>query len=364
MTETLGTPPAERLPVTLLTGFLGAGKTTLLSHLIRDPAMSNAAVIINEFGAVSLDHDLVERVDDDIVEVSGGCLCCTVRGDLVRALHDLMLKRTQGQIKAFDRVVIETTGLADPAPILQTFMTDPLAFDKFRLDGVVCVVDGVNGDGTLDDHEEAVKQAAVADRILLTKTDLPEAAAYSTALSARLKQLNPGATLLPVAHGRIDARQILNVGPFDPAAKGAQVEDWLRAEAYGHGDHAGHEHHDHDHAHHPDVNRHDAHIRAFCFVRETPVKIESLQFLLQLLATMRGPDLLRVKAIVNVEGNPDTPAVMHGVQHVLHPVTWLKAWPSDDRRTRVVFIVRDITEDQITGLMESLADDDLAAATG
>jgi G3E family GTPase len=355
----LGTPATERLPVTVLTGFLGAGKTTILSHLIRTPALSNAAVIINEFGAISLDHDLVERTDGDIVEVKGGCLCCTVRGDLLKALHDLMLKRVKGEIKAFDRVVIETTGLADPAPILHTFMSDPLAFDKFRLDGVICAVDAVNGNATLDAHAEAVKQAAMADRILLTKTDLPEAAAAREAITARLHDLNPGARIVPVAGGTVDPAVILDLGPFDPAAKGAQVAAWLNAEAYGGGhDHDGHDHGHHHHTHdaHNDVNRHDAHIRAFCFVRETPVKIESLQFLLQILGTMRGEDLLRIKGIVNVEGEPHTPAVVHGVQHLLHPVTWLKAWPSDDRRTRIVFIVRDIEEAQIVALMESLSD--------
>jgi G3E family GTPase len=193
----------------------------------------------------------------------------------------------------------------------------------------------------------------VADRILITKTDLPEAAATLPALEARLALLNPGAKLIATAQGIVDPALILEVGPFDPAAKGAQVEDWVKAEAYKK-DHD--HHHDHDHADGADINRHDAHIRAFCFTRDAPVKLESLQFLLQLLATMRGPDLLRVKGLVNVEGEPNTPAVLHGVQHLLHPVAWLKAWPSDDRRTRLVFIVRDISEEQIVTLMESLSD--------
>jgi G3E family GTPase len=348
------------LPATIITGFLGAGKTTLLNHLVRDPAMANAALIINEFGSISLDHDLVEKTMGDIVEIKGGCLCCTVRGDLVQALHDLMLKRVRGEIKAFDRVVIETTGLADPAPILHTFMADPLAFDKFRLDGVVCVVDAVNGNATLDIHLEALKQAAVADRILLTKTDLPEAAPMNAELTERLKTLNPGADIIRVQHGQAPASAILNIGPFDPAAKGEQVEAWIRAEAYGE-----HHHHDHDHHHAAqDVNRHDDHIRAFCYTSNTPVKVETLQMLLQLLATMRGEDMLRVKGIINVEGEPDSPAVIHGVQHLLHPVTRLKAWPSADRRTRIVFIVKDeITEEQITTLLNSLSvpDDEDAA---
>ncbi len=345
---TLGTPAAERLPVTIITGFLGAGKTTLLNHLIRQPELSTAAVIINEFGAISLDHELVEKTDGDIVEVKGGCLCCTVRGDLVQALHDLLLKRQKGDVRKFDRVIIETTGLADPAPILHTFMADPLAYDKFRLDGIVTVVDAVNGAATLDAHEEAFKQAAIADRLLVSKADLADPAP----LIERLTSLNPGARIIPVSNGKLAPAEILNIGPFDPKAKGDDVEDWLRAEA------AHHHHH-----HHHDVNRHDAHIRAFTYTREAPVQIDSLQFLLQLLATMRGPDLLRVKGIINVADQPNTPAVIHGVQHVFHPVTWLKAWPSADRRTRLVFIVRDITEEQIADLMESLDDADVADAT-
>ena len=350
---TLGTPAAERLPVTVITGFLGAGKTTLLNHLIRQPELSTAAVIINEFGAISLDHELVEKTDGDIVEVKGGCLCCTVRGDLVEALHGLLLKRQKGEVRKFDRVIIETTGLADPAPILHTFMSDPLAYDKFRLDGVVTVVDAVNGAATLDAHEEALKQAAIADRLLVSKSDLADPATLIT----RLKALNPGAKVITVANGKLAPAEILDLGPFDPAAKGATVEAWLRAEADTQADDHGHHHHHHD------VNRHDARIRAFTYARNVPVKIDSLQFLLQLLAMMRGPDLLRVKGIVNVEGEPNTPAVIHGVQHVFHPVSWLKSWPSADRRTRLVFIVRDITEAQIAELMESLDDTDVNEAT-
>jgi G3E family GTPase len=349
-----GTPIAERLPVTILTGFLGAGKTTALNHLIRQPELANAAVIINEFGAISLDHDLIEKTDGDIVEVKGGCLCCTVRGDLVVALRGLMEKRAAGTIKRFDRIVIETTGLADPAPILHTFMSDPLAFDKFRLDGVVTLVDAVNGAATLDSHGEAAKQAAVADRIFITKADLADPAE----VTARVRALNPAAAIVTVAHGQIAPDAILDLGPFDPSAKGRQVEEWLQAEAL-----LAESTHHHDHHHHHDVNRHSAQVRAFCYTRERPVKIDSLQFLLQLLAMMRGPDLLRVKGIVHVEDAPDTPAVLHGVQHVFHPVAWLTQWPSADRRTRLVFIVRDITEQQIAELLDSLDDGDIADAT-
>ena len=338
---------ADKIPVTVLTGFLGSGKTTLLRHLIRQPALCNAAVIINEFGEISLDHELVEKTDGDVIEIQGGCLCCTVRGDLIGALHNLLLKRSKGEIKAFDRVVLETTGLADPAPILHTLMSDPLAFNKFRLDGVVTTIDAVNGMATLDAHEEAVKQAAMADRILLTKLDLA-GETPRTEIESRLKMLNPGCVVIPVTQGQIDSTLILDLGPFDASSKTADVEKWLNAEAYSHG-------HDHHHGH--DVNRHDAHIQAFSFVVDHPITQTKLQFFLQLLGMLRGADLLRVKGIVHVTERPDQPAVVHGVQHIFHPLGWLHAWPSDDRRSRFVFIVRDIAPKQIEDLMASLIND-------
>ena len=344
----------DRIPVTILTGFLGAGKTTLLNQLVRRPELASAAVLINEFGAISLDHELVEKtVDENIVEVKGGCLCCTVRGDIPRALQDLLTRSETGQISRFDRIVIETTGLADPTPILHIFMTDRLLKHRFRLDGLVTMVDAVNGLDSIDRHVEALKQAAVADRLLISKTDLADPAP----LLARLAGVNPGAPVITVEQGRLDPAEILNLGAFDPAAKGADVEAWLRAEAHADEHAHGHHHHSHDH----DVNRHDDDIRAFTYVRDEPVKLDRLEYLLHLTAKMRGHDLLRVKAIVNVEGR-DTPAVIHGVQKVFHPVAWLDRWPSDDRRTRIVFIVQDITKDQIDELFESLDDEAVSEA--
>jgi G3E family GTPase len=351
----------EKIPVTILTGFLGSGKTTLLSHLIRQPELANAAVIINEFGAISLDHELVEKTDGDVIEIQGGCLCCTVRGDLVQALHGLMLKRAKGEVRAFDRVVIETTGLADPAPILHTLMSDPLAFTKFRRAGVVTTVDAINGMATLDQHEEAVKQAAIADRIILTKGDLVQGETGQQALGAlraRLVKLNPGHQVIFANLGRIDPATVLNLGPFDPKSKGQDVEAWLRAEAYN----DDHHQHDHDHAKH-DINRHDARIRAFCFTSDKPIAEAKLRFFLQLLPALRGPDLLRVKGMVHVAERPTEPAIVHGVQHVFHPLTWLKTWPSADHRTRIVFIVRDIEPAHIQELMAALTTELEATST-
>ncbi len=342
----------DKIPVTVLTGFLGSGKTTILRHLIRQPALSNAAVIINEFGEISLDHALVEKTDGDVIEIQGGCLCCTVRGDLIGALHNLLLKHSKGEIKTFDRVVLETTGLADPAPILHTLMSDPLAFNKFRLDGIVTAIDAVNGMASLDAHEEAVKQAAMADRVLLTKLDLADESARRK-LEARLSALNPGAIVIPVTQGSVEPAAILDLGPFNPDAKSTSVGTWLRAEAYAH---------DHTHHHHVhDVNRHDAHIQAFCFEVARAIPQAKLQFFLQLLGMLRGPDLLRVKGIVHVAERPDQPAVVHGVQHIFHPIGWLEKWPSEDRTSRFVFIVRDIAPQHIHDLMASLMDAPQAA---
>ncbi|MCB2108607.1 MAG: GTP-binding protein, partial [Rhodobacteraceae bacterium] len=248
---------------------------------------------------------------------------------------------------------IETTGLADPAPILHTLVNDPLAFAKFQLDGVIATVDAVNGTATLDAYEEAVKQAAMADRILLTKTDL---AGDTKDLRSRLAALNPGATVIEVQQGQVDPSAILDLGPFKGETKPERVQAWLNAEAYQHEHHHGH-HHDH-----ADVNRHDAHIRAFCFVWNKPIAQMRLNFFTQLLSMLRGPDLLRVKGLVRVLERPDQPAVIHGVQHVFHPVTWLDAWPGADRRTRIVFIVRNIEPKQIEELMASLTEDSQADA--
>jgi G3E family GTPase len=314
---------AEPVPLIVVTGFLGAGKSTLLNHLLRQPELAGTAVLVNEFGEVGLDHLLVERLDETTVLLNAGCLCCTVRGDLVRALRDLQPRVDAGAVR---RVVIETTGLADPAPILQTLMGDAFAAVHYRLDSVVTVVDAVHAMGQLDRQIEALKQVAVADRLVLTKTDLAE----TTGLRARLAALNPAAPILVAEHGRIDAATLLAAG-FDPAAKTPDVRAWLNVDAYAH-----------PHHHHHDANRHDASIRAFCMTFEKPLHWQGVGTWLEMLIATQGDKLLRVKGILNLAGQ-DRPVAIHGVQHLFHPPSLLAAWPDDDPRTsRIVMIVRDI----------------------
>lgn len=331
----------------MLTGFLGSGKTTVLSRLLGRPAFANTAVVINEFGEISLDHALVQKTSEDIVELQGGCLCCTARGDLLGALQDLFRRRKHGMVPPFERVVVETTGLADPAPILHTLMRDRLIVAVYRLDGVVATVDCVNGGDTLEAHGESIKQAAVADRLLLTKSDLAEPAAVD-ALRSRLRALNPSAPMFAIENGRTEPAMLFDIGLFEVESKSPDVGRWLRDESLAaEGDAS-------DHAHHHDANRHDDSIRAYCVVRDAPVSGAAFGYFLESLIAGKGADLLRVKGIVNVAERPETPAVIHGVQHLFHPVQWLDAWPDEDRRTRIVFITRDIPKAAIERFLDAL----------
>ena len=325
---------ATRLPVCVITGFLGSGKTTLLGNLLRHPDMSDSAVIINEWGDVSLDHLLVERLDGEVAVMASGCVCCTLRSDLESTLRGLLVRRDKGEVPPFRRVFLETTGLADPAPIMQMLLNNPLLSHFLRLDAVVTTVDAVNAQRQLDEHAAAVKQVAIADRLLLTKTDLADATS-AAALELRLARLNPGATIFAVSHGDVAPDQLVGAALFDPARKTPDVQAWLRAER--------HEQPDHDHAHahgHVEADQpHDAAIRSFCLTFDDPLPWRPFSEWLNMLRQDRGEDLLRVKGILHLR-EEELPVAIHGVHHVFHPPVQLSAWPDADRRSRIVFITR------------------------
>ncbi len=348
--------PAEPIPLAVLTGFLGAGKTSLLNRLIHDPALAETAVIINEFGEIGLDHLLVRPVREGVVLLQSGCLCCTLRGDLVGAFEQLLRDLDNGRV-AFRRIVLETTGLADPAPVLQTVMAHPYLVQRLRLDGVITAVDAVSAAATLDQHMESVKQVAVADRIVLTKTDLLGAAERERMvpeLRTRLRALNPAAPILDAAAGDASPQSLIGCGLFDPERKLPDVKRWLAQEAYEadaakveHPAHGSHAHHDHDR------NRHDDRIRAFTLIADTPIPAAAFEQFIDLLRSLHGPKLLRLKGIVKIAEEPELPLVIHGVQHVLHPAVRLERWPDADQRTRIVLITRDLSAGEVNPLFDA-----------
>lgn len=338
---TLETTPTTRdvlaglIPVSIVTGFLGSGKTTLINRLLKQPEMNRVAVIVNELGEIGVDSDLVEVSSEQMMLLNNGCLCCVLRGDLQETLRELFVKRRNGEIIDFNRVVIETTGLADPAPVMQTLLTDTLLLEQFRLDCVVTVVDAVNAMGQLVQFQEPVKQAALADRLVVTKTDLvPEE--QVKALTSRLRELNARAPARLAVNGEVELAYLVDVGLRRTRADLEEVERWL----------GGTDEHGHEHVH-------DEAVQSFVLRFEHPMPWDSFTQCLEVLTALRGPDLLRVKGLVNVEGKAG-PMVIQGVQHLFHPPLELAAWPSEDRSTRLVFITRDIPRQTVADLFAAI----------
>ena len=369
----------DKIWVTLITGFLGSGKTTLLNTLLEHPDMSQAAIIVNEFGEIGLDYDLVERSDENVIQLANGCLCCSVKSDLIDTFRDLYIQRNAGTIPFFDRVIIETTGIADPAPVLQIILTNPMIFNHFALDGVVTTVDTINGVSSLDRFPECVKQAAIADRLIITKVDMVENDKQIKILEERLRVLNPAAPIIATTTQDANPSDLFGTGIFDPTTKALDFENWLQADAYenqevsepagnvlavpdkealAYYEKYGHSPAEVDHHHDPSIN-------SFVMVKENPISLNTLSMFLEGLTKEAGPDLLRVKGIIHVHERPDQPAVIQGAQQIFHSIDWMDKWPSDDKRTRIVFITRNIDQEYIEetyNLIERIAERTVAAA--
>jgi G3E family GTPase len=332
--------PSVITPVTVLTGFLGSGKTTLLNRLLADPRFGDTAVIVNEFGEVAIDHLLVREAGENVVVLKNGCICCSVAGDLVRALRDLHHQRSTLAVPPFRRAVIETTGLADPAPILASMIELPLLASRYSLAGVVATVDGEHGMATLDAHPEAVKQAAMADRLVITKGDRAGRERVA-ALEERLHAMNPGAAILRSNEASFDPAQLLETGLHRPERRAPDAAGWLNAGAYRPAGEA-------------QRSRHDPRIATFVWRHEEPLAWPDLEEALQTLLDLLGDRILRLKGLVNVAGEPG-PRAVHAVQHALYPPARLAAWPDEDRGTRLVFIGRDLDAPSVAHILESFS---------
>lgn len=363
----------SRIPLTLITGYLGAGKTTLLNALLRDSSAGRIAVVVNEFGDVGLDHDLIVETTEETVLLSSGCMCCTVRGDLVQALEGLFEKRSAGKLD-FDRIVIETTGLADPAPILHTLIVTPGIGVALRMDGVVTVCDAVNGPATLDAGFESVQQVAMADVLVMSKTDLVTPS-QAERFRARLTALAPGARIVTATRGAVPVTELFGHGAPDMNGALSEAEAWVNAPAYAFSSlplpplakplaplATGPTHGLFGLAPAPGSSlmaaiapaaRHDDSIASVSMVFDDPIHPMMLDIWMETLIAARGPDILRLKAVIWADGF-DTPFVIHGVQHIIDPPIRLARWTGEDRKSRVVIIGRDLPREALLDTLEVL----------
>jgi G3E family GTPase len=325
---------AHTVPVTIITGFLGSGKTTVLNHLLKLPSLADTVVIVNEFGAVGLDHLLIEQAIEDAVLLKNGCICCTVRGDIADTLDLLWQRRAAGELPSFRRIAIETTGLADPAPVAHALLPGPEARYACRLDGIVTTVDALHGPQQLDRQPEARRQVAMADRILLTKTDLANAAQIADA-TLRIAALNVGAPLRQVVAGEVDAADVFDLGP-----EAARLEQWLRP--FDSDPHHGHRHQ--PFRHHEDI----ASVVLRC---DRPIAWGAVRHWLESVLSLRGDGVLRLKGVVWLEGEA-RPVVLQGVHHLLHPPVYLERAGTEAGASRIVLITRGLSA---AGLRASFA---------
>ena len=344
----------NNISISVLTGFLGSGKTTILTSLIKQKQMANAAIIINEFGEVGLDHDLIETTDENIIELRNGCICCTIQGDLKTTLLNLLKKMEKGYVSPFNHVIIETTGLADPVPIIHTLMTSLDLQRIYSIDGVITVVDSINGESTFNAHEEAVKQTAFADIIILSKTDIADKEKVNS-LTNRIKAINPKVNVIKSDKNSLPVSELLGLNDYNPQNKDWNVREWLEIEKNKSTNHL-HNHHDLHHKH--DVNRHGDEIETFAMVTSQPVSMTSVNFFLELLMSQMGENILRIKGILNIKGK-SCPAVIHGVQHIFHPLEWLEKWPSENKQSRLVFITKNTQKDTIDDLFKIIGENEL-----